>query len=99
MVGALLEIWGCHYDKTREPPWRAMEMRTPLVAGATTLPPVQGALWVLSIVLHGSTGEYREAYSVPRMGESPAKPNKGEPPKVANSAECSARLRSRRVIP
>ena len=29
MVGALLEIWGCHYDKTREPPWRAMEMRTP----------------------------------------------------------------------
>ena len=29
MVGAILEIWGCHYDKTREPPWRAMEMRTP----------------------------------------------------------------------
>ena len=57
------------------------------------------SLWVLTNVPHDSTGEHREAYSVPRMGESPAKPDKGEPPKVANSIECSACLRSRRVIP
>ena len=30
LVGALLEIWGRHYDKTREPPWRAGEKRHPL---------------------------------------------------------------------
>ena len=29
-VGVLLEIWGRHYDKTREPPWRAGEKRHPL---------------------------------------------------------------------
>ena len=31
----------------------------PLVAGATTFPPMQGALWVLSSVLHDSKGKRR----------------------------------------
>ena len=30
LVGVLKIIKGRHYDKTREPPWRAMEKRHPL---------------------------------------------------------------------
>ena len=41
-------------------------------------------LWVLSSVPHDSAGKRRVAYSVPRMGESPAQPDKGERPKAAN---------------
>ena len=51
----------------------------PLVAGATTFPPQAGALWMLS---HGamSLQESMEQFILsPRMGESPAQPDKGEP--------------------
>ena len=43
---------------------------TPLVAGATTFPPVQGALWVLSIVSHDIKGKRRAVYSPPPLNRA-----------------------------
>jgi hypothetical protein len=57
LVGALLEIWGRHYDKTREPPWRAGEKRhPPLVAAPPPLPKgkhVTGFSVVFDSLQHG----------------------------------------------
>ena len=39
LVGVLKIIKGRHYDKTREPPWRAMEKRHPLWWLRHHLPP------------------------------------------------------------
>ena len=50
-VGAYELIKGASLYKTIQPPWRALEMHPPLVAGATTFLPQAGALWVLS---HGA---------------------------------------------
>ena len=44
------------------------EKRTPFGGFATTFPPVQGALWVLRIVLHGTTGKRSAIYSAPCIG-------------------------------
>ena len=56
-VGALLEIWGRHYDKTREPPWRAGEKRhPPLVAAPPPFPKgkhVTGFSVVFGSLQHG----------------------------------------------
>ena len=65
LVGVLKIIKGRHYDKTREPPWRAMEKRHPLWWLRHHLFPVQGALWTLNSVPHNSTGKRREVYSLP----------------------------------
>ena len=74
LVGVLKIIKDAFYNKTREPPLRAMEKRhPPLVAGATTFPPQAGGLWVLSIVLHDSAGKRRAVLFSPlNRGESRA---------------------------
>ena len=45
LVGVLKIIKDASYNKTREPPWRAMEKRHPLWWLRHHLSPVQGALW------------------------------------------------------
>ena len=59
---------GRQYDKTFTTGLRPMENRPTALAGVekrspfggygTTFPPIQGALWVLSIVPHDSTGKH-----------------------------------------
>ena len=114
LVGVIKIIKGHHYDKTREPPWRAMEKRHPPLLVAPPPPSPKGkhvtgfsvvcdslqhgyhrltgfsgrlgsptnpvrwsdsssfatpaslvGLWVLSIVLHTSTGKHREVLFSP----------------------------------
>ena len=58
----------CHWILSRSrAPYESSSLATPLT----------GALWTLSSVPHDSAGKRREVYSVPRMGESPAQPDKG----------------------
>ena len=60
-------------SKTIQPLFRAMEERHPLWwLAPPTFPLFEGALWVLSNVLHVSKGKRREAYSAPLHRRSPA---------------------------
>ena len=47
LVGAPSEIWGCHYDKTIQPPLRAMEKSVPLARSAG-LTHREACHWILS---------------------------------------------------
>ena len=75
LVGVLKIIKDAFYNKTREPPLRAMEKRhPPLLAGATTFPPASlVGLWVLTNVPHESKGKRRAVLFSPlNRGESRA---------------------------
>jgi len=61
--GAPFKKKGRQYEKNVQPPWRAREKRSPFGGFATTFPPVQGTLWVLSNLLHDSKGKRRAVYS------------------------------------
>ena len=43
-----LKMKGCHYYKTIQPPWRAMEKRPPLVSYGTTFTQREACHWILS---------------------------------------------------
>ena len=48
LVGVLKIIKDASYNKTREPPWRAMEKRPPLVSYGTTFTQREACHWILS---------------------------------------------------
>ncbi len=66
VVGAFKNNWAPVCIKPYNRPCGRWKSGPPLVAGATTfLPAEPGALWVLSSVLHDTTGKRREVYSSP----------------------------------
>ena len=100
LVGVLKIIKDASYNKTREPPWRAMEMRHPLWwLAPPPSPPLKRGHYGRSALCHMTLWRNVERFILSPDGESPAKPDKGETPKVANSAEYLACLRSRRGVP
>ena len=76
VVGALWEIRDAIMIKPSQPRLRRVEMRRPPLVpyGTTFLPAELGALWMLAIVPHDSTGKHREALFTPPLnrGESGA---------------------------
>ena len=72
LVGVLKIIKDVSYNKTREPPWRAMEKRHPLwwLAPPPSPPASLVGLWVLTNVPHDSVEERRAVYSVPGWRKS-----------------------------
>ena len=69
--------WRHHLARWEACHWIRGSRGSPMSPVPLPPPLFEGALWVLSSVPHDSVEERRAVDSVPRMGESPAQPDRG----------------------